>query len=259
MNFENIGNCVAKICNRDTKRKITNVCVAPLESVNKIANHFTKITLPDNEIMQHMPYQVKDKGIHRQILYISGASGSGKSYYTSMYLKEYIKMFPKNFVYIFSSIEKDKNLDDISKRIKRIKLNEKFYNTPLKIDDFKDCLVIYDDTEMITNPMLQEKLNNIKALIMTTGRHTNTFYIETSHVTGGIRNKLILIESHSVTLFLISMGYKTIKYFLETSFGFSTDQIRMIMNIDSRWITLFRTQPITIMYESGMFEMRTNV
>jgi hypothetical protein len=255
MNFEQIGNSICKIVNETTKKKIVDIYMSPLELAKTIKQPATSIEVPDGELMQHMPYQCKSRGNTRQILYISGASGSGKSYYTSMYLKEYIKLFPKNLIYIFSSVDKDVALDGISKRIKRVKLNEKLVNTPLTIEDFKDCLVIYDDTEMLSNPMLIHKLNAIKALIMTTGRHTNTFYIETSHVTGGIKNKLILIESHSVTLFLISMGYKQIKYFLETSFGFSMDQIRMIQAIPSRWVTLFRTQPITIMHEHGIFEM----
>jgi hypothetical protein len=255
MNFEQIGNPICKIINETTKKKIVNIYMAPLELAKTIEHPASTIEVPDGELMQHLPYQNKTAGNTRQIVYISGASGSGKSFYTSLYLKEYLKLFPKNLIYIFSSVEKDEALDGISKRIKRMKLDEKLVNTPLTIEDFKDCLVIYDDTEMLSNPMLIQKLNAIKALIMTTGRHTNTFYIETSHVTGGSKNRLILIEAHSVTLFLISMGYKQIKYFLETSFGFSMDQIRMIQNIKSRWVTLFRTQPITIMHEHGIFEM----
>jgi chromosomal replication initiation ATPase DnaA len=145
---------------------------------------------------------MKDKGNTRQILYVSGASGSGKSYYASSYIKEYVKMFPKNDVFVVSSVDKDKQLDSI-KNVKRIKLDEKFCDTGFSIDDFKDSMVVYDDTETIANKMVQEKITNIMNLILTTGRHTNTFAINTSHATnGGHRTKLILLESHSVTLFL---------------------------------------------------------
>ena len=191
----------------------------------------------------------------RQILYISGASGSGKSYYTSDYMKEYNRMFPKNPIYIISSLEKDAKLDEV-KNTKRLKLDEEFYNTPFKIDDFKNSLVVYDDTEMISNTLIQEKITNIMNLILTTGRHTGTFMIVTSHNTNaGHKTKLILLESHAITLFLITMGDKSLKYLLETSFGFSKKQVDKIKLLNSRWVTLCRTSPISIIHEKGIFIM----
>ena len=169
-------------------------------------------------------------------------------------------MFPKNKIYIFSSLTEDKQLDEINKtRIKRIKLNEKFCSTPLTINDFKDCLILYDDTETITNPMLVEKLNNLKALIMTTGRHTGTFYVETSHLANGWKNRLILAEAYSITLFLISMGAGSLFRFLDSAFVFSRDQIRRISAIKSRWVTIVRAQPIAVMHEHGMFHIHNEL
>lgn len=257
MNFSDVGNVIAKIAKKkdDKKKAIANIAIAPLEKQRDM-EEINKIEVPDNEILQHMPFQDLKGGNNRQILYINGASGSGKSYYTSMYLKEYLKMFPKNKIYIFSSVNEDKKLDELhKKRVKRVPLNEKFVNTPLTIDDFKDCLVLYDDTEMITNRSLVEKMLALKALIMTTGRHTNTFYIETCHLPGGYNNRLLLAEAFSLTLFLGNMGAKASHRFLENAFGFDSKQVRMIRNIKSRWVTIFRTQPLTVMYEHGMIHM----
>ena len=165
-------------------------------------------------------------------------------------------MFPKNDVYIVSSLDKDEQLDKI-KNVKRIKLDEKFYETPFTIEeDFRDTLVVYDDTEMIANKLIQEKITNILNLILTTGRHTNTFAINTSHVTnGGHKTKLILLESHSVTLFLVTMGEKSLKYFLETSFGLGKKEIDKIKELDSRWwVTICRTMPVvSVIHENGIF------
>jgi adenosyl cobinamide kinase/adenosyl cobinamide phosphate guanylyltransferase len=254
MNFEKLGFALCKIVSKDKKTKDVNIYFATHDDKNKIKYPMESIELDDqNESMQHMPYTMKDKGNTRQILYVSGASGSGKSFYASSYIKEYVKMFPKNDVYIVSSIDKDEQLDKI-KNVRRIKLDEKFYETPFTIEDFRDTLVVYDDTEMIANNMIQEKITNILNLILTTGRHTNTFAINTSHVTnGGHRTKLILLESHSVTLFLATMGDKALKYFLETSFGFGKKQIDKIRNLDSRWITVCRTIPVSVIHENGIF------
>jgi hypothetical protein len=253
MNFEKIGFALCKIVSKAKKTKDINVYFATHDEKAKIKYPVESIELDDTEEMQHMPYTMKDKGNTRQILYISGASGSGKSYYASSYIREYVKMFPKNDVFVVSSVDKDKQLDSI-KNVKRIKLDEKFYDTGFSIDDFKDSMVVYDDTEMIANKMIQEKISNIMDLILTTGRHTNTFAINTSHVTnGGHRTKLILLESHAVTLFLQTMGDRALKYFLETSFGLGKKQIDQIKELESRWITICRTIPVSVIHEKGMF------
>jgi hypothetical protein len=102
--------------------------------------------------------------------------------------------------------------------------------------------------------MVQEKITNIMNLILATGRHANTFAINTSHATnGGHRTKLILLESHSVTLFLATMGDRALKYFLETSFGLGKKQIDKIKELDSRWITICRTIPVSVIHEKGIF------
>jgi hypothetical protein len=44
----------------------------------------------------------------RQCLYICGQSGSDKSYFTTNYVKEYKKMFPKRNIYVNSSIAEGK-------------------------------------------------------------------------------------------------------------------------------------------------------
>jgi hypothetical protein len=254
MNFEKIGFALCKIVSEDKKRKDVNIYFATHKDKDKIKYPIESIELDDkNESMQHMPYTMKDEGNTRQILYVSGASGSGKSYYASSYIKEYVKMFPKNDVFVVSSLDKDEQLDSI-KNVKRIKLDEKFCDTGFSIDDFKDSMVVYDDTETIANNMVQEKITNIMNLILTTGRHTNTFAINTSHATnGGHRTKLILLESHSVTLFLQTMGDRALKYFLETSFGLGKKQIDQIKELESRWITICRTIPVSVIHEKGIF------
>ena len=48
-----------------------------------------------------MPYPIKPD---RNCVYISGPSGAGKSYLAAQFIKEYIRKYPKNNVFIFVSI-----------------------------------------------------------------------------------------------------------------------------------------------------------
>lgn len=261
MNFEKEGLNIAKIKHIDGLKSFEEVpiWITDNKKVIKTISTFESIKIPDDnqdtEVMQQMPYMDKQNGNTRQILYVSGASGSGKSYYTSNYIKEYTKLFPKNKIILFSSVNKDEKLDKFKKLI-RVKLNEEFYNTQLTIEDFRDCLVVYDDTEKISNIMIAEKLNNILNLLLTTGRHTNTSIIVTSHNTNnGHKTKLILLEAHSITLFLKSIGGRALKYVLETTFGLDKNQIDKIKQLPSRWVTIIKTYPMTVLYESGIYTL----
>ena len=146
MNFEK-GKIIATIkdCENEKKRskKKDN---KNLYVDDKAKNSIDHYECDYNETVQQLP----DKETERSILYITGPSGSGKSYYTRNSILEYKKCFPTNNIYIFSSLESDETLDKISK-IKRIKFTEKFLMFDLKITDFKDSLVIFDDVDAETN------------------------------------------------------------------------------------------------------------
>lgn len=260
MNFEKEGLNIAKIRSKDYDKSFQEIPIYFTDDkkvIKQLKHKVDHVTIADededDEVMQHMPYRSIEDGNTRQILYVSGASGSGKSYYVAGYIKEYTKLFPKNKILLFSSLDSDKKLDCFKKLI-RVKLDEKFYNTKFSIKDFTDCLVVYDDTETISNQFISEKLNNIMGLILTTGRHVGCYVIITSHNTNaGHATKLILLESHSITLFLKTMGGNSLKYVLETTFGLDNAQIEKIKNLDSRWVTIIKTYPKTVMYEKGLY------
>jgi len=81
MNLEKLGFALCKITGKnDNKVKDVNVYFADHDDVAKIKYPIDNIQLTEsNEIMQHLPYTMKDKGNTRQILYVSGASGSGNT------------------------------------------------------------------------------------------------------------------------------------------------------------------------------------
>jgi len=262
MNFENVGLNIAKITSKKKGKKMKErpICVAPREDRDEVEIVVNEIELPRHidEHLQHMPFQIKDKGINRQILYVSGSSGSGKSFYVAGYLKEYHRMNPKNPIFVFSSLTEDKTIDDCKNVVRIDFKDEDFYLADYTdIKKWKDSLVVYDDTEMIADPFIATKIKNLQDLILTTGRHENVFCIVTSHVCNAReRTRLILIESFSITLFLDTMGYKNLLYALESGFGLKRKQIDMLQTIDSRWITIFRTSPITVMHERGIFTLQ---
>ena len=253
MNTENIGTPIAELRFEGDKTKTRKISVEP--NRENVTEYLTEIkTRKPKEHLQHIP----NKKTERQILYITGASGSGKSYYTRNYCNEYKKLFPKNDIYLFSSIQEDSSIDKV-KDIMRIRLDTEFLQTDLNVNDFKDSLVVFDDTDCITNKMMKMKVNNILNMLLETGRHTNTSVIYTSHLpTNGLDTRRILNECHSVTIFPTSLGGRALKYLLENYFGLDKDQIKKLKKLQSRWVTIIKGYPMTILSEKDVYTLNTD-
>lgn len=196
--------------------------------------------------------------VERQILYVTGPSGSGKSYFTRAYVQEFQKMFPKRPIILFSSITDDSSIDEI-KGLKRVKLGPEFLEEDFEINDFKDTLVIFDDTDCISDKKLKLKVNGILNIILETGRHTNTYCIFTSHLpTAGNDTKRILNESHSITFFPQALGGRSLKYLLESYLGLDRDQIKKVKKLKSRWVSVSKSYPKVIISEKEIFTLNND-
>jgi chromosomal replication initiation ATPase DnaA len=91
----------------------------------------------------------------REILYITGASGSGKSTFALNYLQEWKKYYKNGDIYVFSALKEDETLDKC-KDLKRIKI-EGFEEEMIDYNDLKDSLVIFDDIDCISNKNKENK------------------------------------------------------------------------------------------------------
>ena len=139
-NYENVGNPIAKIIG-----KTNNKTIYLNENSDDIDKPFKELQLSNNNMFQQIPNNNRE----RDILYISGQSGSGKSYYSKNYIKEYKKIHKNNDIYLFSNIMNDDSFDEI-KGIKKIDIfDEDFIDIDLKADEFGDSLILFDDVDCI--------------------------------------------------------------------------------------------------------------
>lgn len=248
MNFENIGDPFALLVNTKDKKKNR---VLSIGNPKDIINPFNEFEIKNEH--EHFQ-QIPNKNTERNILYVTGSSGSGKSYYTAQYIKEYKKMYPKREIYLFSSVGDDAQLDKL--KVKRIKLNNDLLGETLTAMDFKDCLVIFDDTDAITNKPLKIKVNQILDSILQTGRHYNVSCILTFHTaTGGRDTKMILNEAHSITIFPHNIGGRSSKYLLDGYLGLDKHEINDIKKNPSRFVTILKTYPKIVLSEKNVYTL----
>ena len=97
------------ICEIKVNKKYKKSKIIYLDSDNETNYKFNQL-----EISEGYLQLIPNEKTERQILYICGASGSGKTYFTGQYLQEYKKLFSDNAIYMFSTIPKgDPSLKDI--------------------------------------------------------------------------------------------------------------------------------------------------
>lgn len=250
MNFEEQGVPLAIV--KNSKSKKTPILSVDDKEVAK--KSYSDITLTGDEEFQCIP----NPETERQILYITGRSGSGKSYYTLHYCNEYKKMFPKREVYLFSALSEDTTLDKL-KGLKRIKLTEEFCKEEITSEDFKNSMVIFDDTDVISDKKIRAKVNAIMDNILQVGRHHNTSCIITTHTAcNGNATKIILNEAHSITIFPNGLGNRSMKYLLDSYLGLDKAQCKKIKGLNSRWVSIVKSFPMTIISQKRAYTVSNN-
>lgn len=264
LNFEGIGKPLAIIVDEKIHRDKTKrngkrdpnfnkvVSMAEDYEMDKVKNPMTHINLQNGQIFQQVPNEKEpNPKLRRRIIYTSGKSGSGKTYYTADYVREYVRQSPKNRIILFSSLESDETLDEI-KQVRRVKVKTAgFVNETFTIDQFKDTLVIFDDTDCIKDKGITAQINHIADIVLQTGRHTNTSMIFTSHLScAGKSTQLILCESHSIVFFPSAMTSHALNYLCTTYIGLDKKQVKMIQKDKSRWVTYFKGCPPVLMFKN---------
>lgn len=248
INFENEGTAICMIESKDKKRK---KIISVTDKTDNVMYGFCEFKCNSDEMLQ----QIFDPKKERSIFYLTGASGSGKSYYASSLVQQYAKQFPKNDIYLFSAVKSDPILDKI-KKVMRIDF-KKFMEQETDVEDFKDSLCIFDDVDSTSDKNIKKKVLALQDRILQEGRHHCISAIITSHLAcNGKETKMILSEAHSITFYPMSLQGRSLKYLLEQYMGLSKDQIAKIKKIKSRFITFIKSYPQIILSEKEVYVLK---
>jgi len=191
----------------------------------------------------------------REIVYIYGASGSGKSALCRSYIDEYKLEFPANKVYLFSLKDGDATLND--KDIVRIP-NQLDVLVGIDIETLRDSLVIFDDCEgydkAISNE--QKEIYRIQDNIAQIARDRRIFCIVTTHLAcKGNKTKVILNECHKIITFPGRVPQRSFKYLLNEYGGLDASEIKRMWKMPSRWVCVNKENPRCVLYEEGAYTL----
>jgi hypothetical protein len=185
-------------------------------------------------------------------IYIAGPTESGKSTYAHDFIREYLKIYPKNKFYLFSRLKNDDVLDDL--KPKRVKIDERMITQPIQPSEMDNSIVLFDDIDTIPDKKIAEATRKLRDDLLETGRHENITTVSTAHQLMNYKSsRTLLNESSSITFFPRSGSSYHIDRLLKIYCGLGKKDIYTIMNLPSRWVTIHKNYPLYVLYEKGAF------
>lgn len=196
-------------------------------------------------------YQIPEEDVERVCMYICAPNQSGKTTYVARFLEKYTKIFPDIDIILFSKLRSDPILDVFNPH--RIDVYE-FELDKNTLDDLSNSLVIFDDVDQIHEKQARSNILNLINEILANGAHFNTGIIVTNHLLSDYRNtRTILNECSSITVFPQSGSAHHLDYLLKNYIGMTPDQIKNLKQLNSRWVTIFKNYPQTVLYLHGCY------
>jgi len=199
-----------------------------------------ELKLPPDSQYLLLPSPKKDK---REIWYVAGASGSGKSYQARGIAERYKKLFPEREIYLVSKLNEDETLDTMKTgRPHRIKVDSLVTNPIDDISCFENSLVIFDDYDTFSAPYDKVVLRLIDD-IATMGRHHNISMMCLSHyLTNYKKTRLLLNEASHFIVYPQATSYHGLKHLLGNHLGMSPDEVKKLKGM-GRWVALHKCFP----------------
>jgi len=243
-------NC-SKKCHKNLKK-----CCKNCQGKNCEDDSFDNyLSLKNNdEYFQQMP---NNEDQNSDAMMIVGKRGSGKSYYLSQYVKQYILCYPKNPVFLVSLCKDDPLLKKII--TKQIDLDNYLEEGGLTHEDIPDnSCIIFDDIDVMDDKLKKPVYQLMNQLIQLSRKRDITV-IQTSHLGRNHgETKHGLNGCSSYTFFYGSISHQ-IKDTLKIYLGISQSNIKKILALkNSRFCTIFTTTPPVVMTEKELFILSDN-
>lgn len=220
----------------------------------RIYDHAMKILEARESKYFHVASGFKLEVIPRHImnqedrLYVAGPSGGGKSWFSSLYARNYKVQYPGNGVYLFSEKEYDPVFDGTVPDLVRVPLNRALV-TNLKrenrdlLEQYKCSLLIFDDFDGVQDVTIRTTVQHFKNSMLRLGRQNHISTISITHkLLSGMKSQVEMQEAtHFV--FFPSKNLAEVKKMLKTYCGLEKPEVGKILDEEAkqeRWMCLIR-------------------
>jgi len=182
----------------------------------------------------------------RELIYITGSSGCGKTTFIKNYCELYHKIYKKAPIYLFSEKLEDPSIDNL-KFIKRIVIDKKINEiSNINFESYlQNTLLLFDDYDDIKKDYL-EPIQNLISRVLKLGRQYKISAMIVSHLINPTKNREfnrnILLECQKIVFFKNDNTYGN-RYYLKTYGGLDKKQIDKVLSKDTRYIIFNNRYP----------------
>jgi energy-coupling factor transporter ATP-binding protein EcfA2 len=182
---------------------------------------------------------------HNDVIVISGKKGSGKTELAKFMAYVYHEKLPRNRVIVFSGI-KDLYNDlpwAVKVDLKEVEQEEQEksrgdYSGVPDASEFRDSLVIFDDTEKMPNAKIEKMLYQLANVLAQNGRNFGTNVICILHqVNKGLQSTTLLREADTFIIFPKSYDRNTFNTLIH-HLGFSKEDAQALYAQKDEWFIL---------------------
>jgi hypothetical protein len=212
-------------------------------------------TVPEGKKL--LPIMMTQKDQEPTRIFVSGTSGSGKSYMTAVLANDFVKTNPKRNIALFSATDYDKNFEGLYKRkkFKKIKLDGGLLEEPIDVEkELADCLVIMDDFEQHSDPLLVDEICRLRKNCLNVGRKHNMFSIVVRQMLlDNNKTKDLHNGVHSHIIFPHSASRFQAQNWLDRYMKMKDAEVQRIMKLPSRWVQIQQATPSFVLHDKGAF------
>jgi hypothetical protein len=177
-------------------------------------------------------------------MYVSGLSGSGKSYFIAQFLKYNKPTTEGSGIFLFSPVTNDKAMESI-KNIIHLSLDEieAELKRDFQVEDIPEgSIVIFDDVESYPK-LIAKQYMELRDIIAERGRHRKISLISVSHnCMSGNATKVQIRESQYWVLFP-KFNARDARQILKTYGGLDKKEIDRIISMNTRWLLYRKAVP----------------
>jgi hypothetical protein len=210
----------------------------------------------------------------RELVYVPGVAGSGKSRFTAAYVQGYHWLFPKNRIYLISEKDSDEALDDMG-LVTRIPLEELRPTeeeetepsalakalggggatkrrakrmTYVDHTQFANSLILFDDIDSIMDKELMKGVHALARSVIHVGHSAHICCVFTSHEhLGGHLTREIIKAAHRICFFPRRNASEITVFFDTYLRGFRRNVLPMVLSAheerDTWWCCFYRHSP----------------
>ena len=194
----------------------------------------------------------------RQVAYIAGPAGSGKSTMAAKMIKRFIRVHPDKPFYLFSRSSYKDDPAFSGMNVRQVMIDESLIKEPIDITQELPggAIILFDDVNTILNDKVKKAVEKLMADIMEVGRKFEVWIVLTSHLVIPSEKKFartVMNEANTMTVFPKSGSAQQIVYALKQYFGLTKQQIDRIIQLDTRWVQISKSYPMYVVYEHGAY------